>query len=423
MATSSRSRIPSYRLHRPSGLAVVRLAGRDVYLGKHGTAESRAEYSRVLAEWLTAGGTAPRADAQEASTGTITVNELALGYLDFAEGYYVKGGRPTGELHNIEQALRTLVPLYGRTAIRDFGPLALKAVRQAMVEADLCRRVVNGRVNRIRRMFKWGVENQLVPATILQALQAVAPLKAGRGQARESVPVRPVPEPWIDAVVAASPPQLAAMIRLQQWTGMRPGELVQMRAADLDMTGPVWTYTPSQHKTEHHGRVRAISLGPRAQAVLRPWLGPCVDEPIFQPRQIMAEMRRARRAARVTPMTPSQRARRPAEDPMRSPGDRYTPQSYGRAIAYACVRAFPHPELDALPPRALTAAQRAELARWRADHHWSPNQLRHTAATMLRKQFGIEAARVVLGHGSAQVTEVYAELDLGRAQEIMARVG
>jgi hypothetical protein len=42
---------------------------------------------------------------------------------------------------------------------------------------------------------------------------------------------------------------------------------------------------------------------------------------------------------------------------------------------------------------------------------------------MLRREFGIEAARVVLGHGSAQVTEIYAEQDFGLAKQIMARVG
>jgi hypothetical protein len=45
-------RTPSYRLHKPSGQAVVTLGGRDVYLGKFETPESRAEYDRVVAEWL-----------------------------------------------------------------------------------------------------------------------------------------------------------------------------------------------------------------------------------------------------------------------------------------------------------------------------------------------------------------------------------
>jgi integrase len=424
MATSARSRIPSYRLHKPTGLAVVRISGRDVYLGAHGSPESHEKYKRVIAEWLTAHPVSCATGAKSTNEpASFTINELILGYLDFAKGYYVKAGAPTGEMPNIEQALRPLASLYGRVEVRGFGPVALKAVRQAMVDQDLCRKVVNARVNRLRRMFKWGVENQIAPAAVLLALQAVAPLKAGRGHARESQPVQPVPEAHIDAVVAVAPPRLAAMIRLQQWTGMRPGELVQMRTADVDMNGPVWTYRPREHKTEHHGRDRVIYLGPRAQAVLRPWLRTRVDEAVFQPKDVMEQVRRMWREARVSPMTPSQAARRPLPNPKRTAGSHYTPQTYGRAIGYACIRAFPHPVLDAVPARTLTAEQRAELSRWRAVHHWSPNQLRHTAATMLRREFGIEAARVVLGHGSAQVTEIYAEQDFGLAKQIMARVG
>ena len=49
------ARLPSYRLHKPSGLAVVSIGGRDIYLGKHDTAESRQEYDRLIPEWLITG--------------------------------------------------------------------------------------------------------------------------------------------------------------------------------------------------------------------------------------------------------------------------------------------------------------------------------------------------------------------------------
>ena len=62
--------------------------------------------------------------------------------------------------------------------------MALKAVRQAMVDAGLCRRTVNQRVARVVRVFRFGVENELVPAAVHQALKAVAGLRSGpvRGQ-------------------------------------------------------------------------------------------------------------------------------------------------------------------------------------------------------------------------------------------------
>ncbi len=54
---------------------------------------------------------------------------------------------------------------------------------------------------------------------------------------------------------------------------------------------------------------------------------------------------------------------------------------------------------------------------------WSPHQLRHNAATRIRRDHGIEAARVILGHRSTDVTEIYAEKDWNQARAIMARVG
>ncbi len=128
MASSS-LRTPSYRLHRPSGQAVVTLNGHHIYLGTHGSPESRAEYDRLLAEWLTNCRRLPTSVAVAGSD--LTVNELAVAYLRYADSYYVKDGRPTSEQHNLRQAVRPLRQLYGHTLASAFGPLTLKAVRSA----------------------------------------------------------------------------------------------------------------------------------------------------------------------------------------------------------------------------------------------------------------------------------------------------
>ena len=77
--------------------------------------------------------------------------------------------------------------------------------------------------------------------------------------------------------------------------------------------------------------------------------------------------------------------------------------------------------------RKLPAEQRKRLqalaAEWRAKYCWSPNQLRHAAGTEVRRQFGLEAAQVVLGHSKADVTQVYAERDQALAAEIMQKIG
>src|SRR4051794_2631492 len=143
------TRTPSYRLHKPTGQSVVTLSGRDIYLGRHGTPESRAEYDRLIAEWL-ANGRQLAASSGHAPAD-LTVSELALAYFRHAEGYYVKGGEPTSELNIVKLSLRPLRQLYGHTPAKDFGPIALKAVRQAFIDAGLCRTEVNRRTAHVVR--------------------------------------------------------------------------------------------------------------------------------------------------------------------------------------------------------------------------------------------------------------------------------
>jgi hypothetical protein len=63
-------KVPSYRLHKPTGQAVVRIDGRDHYLGLHGTEASHEAYRRTIAEWLThaASQPAPRPGRPDAPT-------------------------------------------------------------------------------------------------------------------------------------------------------------------------------------------------------------------------------------------------------------------------------------------------------------------------------------------------------------------
>ncbi len=97
--------------------------------------------------------------------------------------------------------------------------------------------------------------------------------------------------------------------------------------------------------------------------------------------------------------------------------------TYYHAIRAACKLAFPHPALSQLNRKELTPGQAEELKRWQHNHGWHPNQLRHNAATMLRREFGLDTARVILGHSSPAVTEVYAETDRDKAIGIMGQIG
>ena len=411
-----KNKVPSYRLHKASGQAVVTLNGHDIYLGIHNSVESREAYQAALNEWLASrrqhasSGTLER---EATPVGGLTINELFLAYWEFVQEHYRKYSKPTSEVASIKRALTPLLKLYGRRPGRMFGPLALKACRQRMIEDGLTRGVINNHIGRVKRFFKWAAENELVPPEVYHGLQTVSGLRRGRSPAPESEPVKPVPDELIDAALRHVNRHVAAMIQLQRLTGMRPGEVIMMRACDLDTTGKVWLYKPSTHKTEHHDRKRLICLGPRAQEIVRPFLVDELKAYLFSPKRAIAEYRANLRANRKTPLTPSQRRRRPKRNPKKRLGESYTIGSYEHAINRGCDKAFP-------PPKKLSEL---DAKQWRKDHRWSPNQLRHSAATFLRREFGIEAARVILGHSSAAITEIYAELDHAKAADIMAKVG
>jgi integrase len=389
-------RQPKYRHFKPKNLAVVRIQGHDHYLGAYDSPESHEKYHRLLAEFHANGTVAPTAAAKHGDD--ISIHELVLSFYRHAASYYRRDdGTPTGELDNLKLAVRPLTALYGNSLAREFGPLAFKAVRKAMVDSGLGRRTVNQRAARIIRVFRYGVENELIPASVHHALKAVEGLKRGRSGAKESKAVRPVPQGHVEATLPFVSRQVRAMIELQSLTGMRSGEVTIMKGIDVDTAGTVWMYTPRYHKTQYRDKERRIPLGPRAIEVLRPWLRCNLGEYLFQPHEAQAERWREQRQNRKTPMTPSQRARTRKANPKKTPSDHYDTRAYFHAIDRACKKA-------GVP-------------------HWHPHQLRHTFATYVRNNHGLDVARIILGHTSAATTATYALADESKAVDVMAEIG
>jgi site-specific recombinase XerD len=194
---------------------------------------------------------------------------------------------------------------------------------------------------------------------------------------------------------------------------MRPCEVVLLRGCDIDRSEDVWSYEPYTHKNRWRGHRRLIPLGPKAQAILQPYLDRDPDAFLFSPKdaeewRIQQQAARAgrNRKTRIYPCELRSRElrkqRRRKRSRRRPPGDRYDTASYRRAIEYAIQR-----------------ARKSGIA----VEHWHPNQLRHAKATELRKQHGLEAAQVVLGHARADVTELYAERNVALAREIAKQSG
>jgi integrase len=447
-------RVPGYRQHS-SGQARVTLDGKDFLLGPYGSEESKEAYRRTIAEWAERKGQfAPKADAPP-----LSVNELLLAYYKHATVYYGWDNDPDrGDAACLRDALRVVKDLYGSTPAKDFGPLALKACRRQMIEKSWSRTYINAQTDRVRRVFRWGVEEELVPSSVYEGLRAVAGLRRGKsGEVRETKKVKPVDTAHVEAAWPHMAPPVAGMVRLQQLTGCRPAEACLVRLADIDRGNPgCWVYRPACHKTEHHGHARLIFIGPRAQQIILDFVrircplcgvegrpprigcrdgalcGPCADrmddagvcgpwprvevQPadgyLFSPMEAEAERSEKRRQARKSPMTPSQAARKAKAGRRREPGELYDTYSYRRAIAYACRKAdrAAHEKDASIPADVVLVPE------------WSPNRLRHNRATELRP-YGLDMAKTVLGHARVESTQVYAEKDIAAAMELVARIG
>jgi integrase len=459
---------------------VVTLNGRDHYLGKWpvnkktAPAAVKAAYDRTISEWLARGrmpeppplppanplpvpvhdqpaGAVPD---QAELPACLTVLELSVRYLKHAEQYYRRqDGSNTNELTEMRCSLRPLVHLYATLPAHEFSPLKLEAVRELMVKGythpkygpqkALVRKLVNARVRRIVRVYKWAVSKELVPESTWQALTSLPGLQAGRCEAREKPPVEPVSIETVNATLAQLHFHLQVAVRLQTLTGCRAGELLALKGDSLDTSKPIWLSRPFHHKGSHRGKKRVIPIGPRGQEALRPLLrmrcpmcgtmeragrigwcwtaglcGPCADRMdeqdvcgpwpaapltkeeqaywIFSAVEAMADRSRQLRAQRKTKVQPSQQDRR-KKARKRAPQDRYTVSAYDQAIE--------------------RAAQRAGV------EHWSSHQLRHLAGTQARQRFGLEAAQHLLGHEKADVTQLYAEKNLDLAIRLAAEIG
>ena len=245
--------------HKSSGRAVIYFPDGCVYLGPWKSAEARGNYDRIIAEWLANGRRAPR----PASSG-MTVGEIMAAYLEHCQNYSKHAdGTPTSEVDNMRQVLRVVRKLYSKRIAAEFGPLALKAVREEMMRMGWCRTNINRAINRVKGMFQWATANEMLAASVYHGLQTVAGLRAGRSEARESDPVKPVSEEHVYNTLRYLSRTVAAMVKLQLLTGMRPGEVCTMRSDEIDRTSEIWIYRPLQHKTLYHGHLREIAIRPR----------------------------------------------------------------------------------------------------------------------------------------------------------------
>jgi len=359
-----RSVVPTMRLHKPSGRAVVYIQRRPVYLGRWGSSEANEAYGKLIAK-LAQGQPLEAAKANE-GPAAVKVSRLLLKYVTEKLPRYSRD-----EQHCQRGAIRVLRQLFGETPLLEFGPLKLRVVRDAMVAGDpeavdangkpdprapWSRGYVNRQIKRLRAIFKWGVSFELVPQTLADSLASVASLKPGETDAADYAQRESVPLEEINAVRARLKPRDQDILDLMLLTGARPGELVGLRVQDVDRSGDVWRAELTEHKTAHHGKKRVLFFNRAAQAILMRHIKADPDARFFITRR----------------------------------------QNFSERVAEAC---------EAVGLK------------------WVPHQLRHTAATTLADEIGLEAAQHVLGHSNAAMTAHYSRAAERTAREAVKRLG
>jgi integrase len=387
---------------------------RMIRLGEWGSPSSYREYRRIAALDLAGKpvdfGRRANARATRNPDGAPTVAELCAQFLLWSEKHHRdKDGTPTGSTDNYRHSLAPLLRLYRDTPCKDFDVTCLELVRREMEcqkrvddETPLyARSVINERINRIRTVFRRGVEVfKLVPPSVWSDLRALSPLGAGQTEARETHEVPAVPEEHVEAVRKVVPPTVSAMIQVQLLSAARPGEIVIMRPMDINRSGDLWVYKPRKHKNEWRGpkHKRRIKFGEKAQAILRPFLLRAEDAPMFSP--VEAETWRKERKAERRTSPPSTNRKRDAhrkKHPKSEIADAYTTATYRKVVERAC-------KVAGVPK-------------------WTPNQLRHRGLTNVSRIGGREAARAVADHKDDRSIDRYVEIDHGLADEIIRGIG
>ena len=317
---------------------------------------------------------APRSDSRG-----VSVAELCAMWAEHCREYY-----PSASAMNAVADVRLFRDLFGNAAVAELTHADMLQLRDALIRSGVCRRTVNDRLNRVKFMIGWALDEAIIPASVKAELTQVKPVKRGRTAAPERTPVRPVDDATIEVTVAKMMPNTADMVRVHRLTGMRPGELCALRWSLIDTSRTPWVYRvpPDANKNNWRGELgqpRVVCIGPKARAILdRHRDG---DVP-FSPVRAFAEYIEVRRAARVTPFYGKGKGAGGSPHVTRVLGETWTTNAYTKTIHAACRRAKITP--------------------------WGANRLRHAFATEVRRAFGLEAARAVLGHTDGGcITDVY----------------
>ena len=368
MTRKNGRKLPAYCEHKPSGRAYVRLTingtRETIYLGPYNSQESLNQYDEVVGEWLST------KDVGRRQAGP-TVADIGEQFTSYQEPLLDED-----KLYNVRNSLKILNGLFGDRPVAEFGPLQFDRFRDQLVTTGYSRAYGNRLLRIVKQCFKWALKRGVIDANQYAGLMAVDPLTSKEAPTKI---VEPADDDDVNETMALLSEDFQDMIRFLRATGCRPGEARLLQVSDVDREN--WLFVPVKHKTSHKGKVRVVPI----PSSVRPML--------------------------------LKRLLRPADAYVFAGDDGpYHKRALARAIDRAIVRinrarAKEREEqgldVDELPPM----------------DHWHPYRIRHTRATEVREQFGVEAAQILLGHSRVDMTQTYAKVTLEKAKEVGRLLG
>lgn len=394
--TNFNKRVPKLCRHKGRDLGFVKdpKTKKIIYLGRWNSHETRRAYERWLAEYFASNNMVLPVSHQQGAT----VKNLVEKYILFAREYYRKRGSKkevTSEYNCIRQALLELKDWFD-IRLEDFKPSDLITIRSKIVARKtvsqngkpstktLALSTINAIVGRIRRMFKKGVEWDMVPASVFQGLECVSNLSWRTApNLRETEPIKPVEFEHIKATMEHLPEKFKVMLEVHMATGMRVTELCNMRWSEIEpYQDGLYAFRPTEHKTKHRG----------------------VDKTIFIRAELVERMRALKRTGA-----------KDTDDSVFLSWGKGKASKYKGAIQPSGYR------------HAIERAQK-RMNEERIDNKlpilpkWTLLQIRHSVATMVRQLHGLEAAQAMLGHSSIEATQIYAEKRTDLAAQIASKM-
>lgn len=312
----------------------------------------------------------------------VTVAELCSLWDAHCKDYYRNAdGSLTSTAVNAVLDVRQFRDLYGSASVSELTHADMLQLRDALVRSGVSRTTVNVRLWRVKFMLQWALDEALISASVKAELTQVKGVKRGRTSAPERAPVRAVDDDTIQRALDKMMPNTADMVMVHRLTGMRPCEICGMKWTDIDTSVTPWVYhvPKSINKNDWRGELgqpRVVCIGPQAREILSRHRD---GEYPFSPMRAMTEYLQGRREQRVTPFY-GKRAK--AAHVPRVLGERWTTDAYSKTIRSACLKAGVQP--------------------------WGANRLRHTFGTQVRRAYGLEVTKAVLGHTDGGcITDIY----------------